>query len=73
MKLSNETYDILKYIAQIVLPAVATFYTTLGRIWGLPYVNEISATLIAFDTLLGSLLMISSFNYEEIEEDIEDE
>jgi hypothetical protein len=36
MKMSNKIYDILKFIAQIVLPAVATFYVTLASIWGLP-------------------------------------
>lgn len=62
--MSNEVYDILKFIAQIVLPAIATFYSTLSGIWGLPFGKEISATIMALDTLLGAVLMISNNNYK---------
>lgn len=63
MKLSNQTYDILKYIAQIVLPLVATCYATLAKIWGLPFAVEIPATITAIDTLLGGLLVKASKDY----------
>lgn len=63
--MSNKVYDILKFIAQIVLPALATFYVTLASLWGLPYPEEISGTIMAVDTLLGALLMISSTNYNK--------
>lgn len=61
--MSNKVYDILKYIALIGLPAVATLYGTLSKIWGLPYGVEIVATITAVDTFLGALLQISSANY----------
>lgn len=64
MKMSNKIYDILKFIAQIVLPAIATFYVTIAGIWGLPLGDEISRTVMAVDTLLGAILMISSANYK---------
>jgi hypothetical protein len=41
MKLSNKIYDILKYVALIVLPAVGTLYFALAGIWGFPYGEEI--------------------------------
>lgn len=63
--LSNKAYDVLKYIALIVLPAVGTLYATLGSVWSFPYVNEISATILAVDTFLGALLGISSINYNK--------
>ena len=65
--MSNKTYDILKWIAQIVLPAIATFYVTLASLWNLPYPEQISGTIMSVDTLLGALLMISSANYKEKE------
>lgn len=65
MKLTNKTYDILKYIAQIVLPALGTLYFALASIWGLPYGEEILGTITAIDTFLGALLMISSSNYNK--------
>ena len=62
-RMTNEQYDILKWIAQYLLPALATLYATIGKIWGLPYTVEISATLMALDTFLGVCLGISSANY----------
>jgi len=63
MKMSNQVYDLLKFIAQIVLPAIATFYVTIAGIWGLPLGDEISRTVMAVDTLLGAVLMISTSRY----------
>lgn len=65
MKLSNKMYDILKYIAQVVLPALGTFYFALAGIWGLPYGEQIVGTITAVDTLLGALLMLSNANYKK--------
>lgn len=65
MKMTNKVYDILKFIAQIVLPAIATFYVTIAGIWGLPLGDEISRTVMAVDTLLGAILMISSSQYKK--------
>ena len=65
MKLSNKTYDILKFIAQVVLPLVATFYVPVAELWGLPFPTEISGTIMAIDTLLGSILMKLSANYNK--------
>ena len=61
--MSDKVYDILKFIAQIVLPALATFYLTIASIWSLPFGEEISGTIMAIDTLLGAILMISSTKY----------
>lgn len=63
--MKNKTYDILKFIAQVVLPLFATFYTALGEIWGLPLTTQISATIMAVDTLLGGILMKLSANYHK--------
>ncbi|MBQ6451602.1 MAG: phage holin [Solobacterium sp.] len=70
MKLDNKTYDILKYIAQIVLPAIGTLYFALAQIWGLPYGEEVVGTITAVDTFLGALLQLSSNQYyDEIDLD----
>ena len=63
MQMSNRTYDILKYIALIVLPALGTAYFGLAQIWGLPYGEEIVGTITVIDTLLGALLKISTDEY----------
>lgn len=66
MKLNNKAYDVLKYIAQIVLPALATLYFALSKIWsGIPCGEEIVGTISAIDVFLGALLGISSMNYNK--------
>lgn len=65
MKMSNKMYDILKFIAQYVLPALATCIATIFKIWNLPYGVEISATIMAVDTALGVILGISTYNYNK--------
>lgn len=63
MKLSNKAYDILKYIALILLPALGAFYFALAKIWSFPYATEIVGTISAVDAFLGALLQISTNNY----------
>lgn len=75
--MSNKTYDVLKYIAQIALPALATLYFALAQIWGLPYGEQIVGTITAIDACLGALLGLSTLKYKkdllEGGEDEEDE
>ena len=61
--MSNRTYDILKYIAQVILPALGTLYFALAGIWGFPYGEQIVGTITAIDTFMGVALKISSDNY----------
>lgn len=63
--MSNRTYDALKMVAQIVLPALGTLYFALAGIWGLPYGEQIVGTIAAVDTFLGAVLKISSDRYME--------
>lgn len=63
MRMNNATYDVLKWIAQIVLPAAGTLYFALAKIWGLPFGTEIVGTITAIDAFLGALLGISSSSY----------
>lgn len=68
MVLSNKAYDILKWIAQILLPALGTLYFALAGIWGFPYGEQIIGTITAVDVFLGVLLGISSANYNKDKE-----
>ena len=65
MILNNKVYDILKFVALIVLPALGTLYFTLSGIWSLPYGQEVVGTLTAIDTFLGALLGISANRYNQ--------
>jgi hypothetical protein len=63
--MTNKTYDILKWIAMYLLPAIGTLYFALAGIWGFPYGEEIVGTITAVDTFLGVLLGIASNTYKK--------
>lgn len=65
--LSNKQYDVLKWVAQILLPALGTLYFALAGIWGFPFGEQIVGTITAIDTFLGVILGISSANYKKEE------
>lgn len=59
-RMSDDIYDILKFIAQIVLPAAGTLYFALAGLWGWPYGEQIVGTITAVDAFLGAVLKIST-------------
>lgn len=63
MLFNNSTYNILKKLVQIVIPAVSSLYFGLSQIWGLPWGEEIVGTLALLATFLGVLLGISTNKY----------
>lgn len=67
--MNNKTYDILKYIAQIVIPAIGVLWFTIAQIWNIPYGQEILGTITAVDCFLGAILGISTMAYNKKLED----
>jgi hypothetical protein len=65
--MSNRLYDALKYLAQVLLPAVGALYFGLAQVWGLPNGEEVVGTITVVDTFLGVLLKISSNQYDNSE------
>jgi hypothetical protein len=63
--ITGKLYDYLKYLAQIVLPALGTLYFGLAGIWDLPSAQEVVGTIVVVDTFLGVLLGISQNNYNK--------
>lgn len=63
MTMSNKVYDVLKWVAQVLLPAIATLYFALAGIWGLPFGEQVVGTITAVDTFLGVVLHVSTKNY----------
>lgn len=63
--MNNKVYDVLKWIAQILLPAIGTLYFAIASIWGLPYAEQIVGTITAVDAFLGALLGISTHYYNK--------
>ncbi len=65
MKLPDKVYDILKWIALICLPALATFYVALAPVWNWPFADEIAKTQSAISLLIGALIGISTAEYRK--------
>ena len=67
MKMPDKLYDVLKWVCLICLPALAVFYFTIAKIWGLPFESEIPATINAVAVLIGALIGLSqhAINKEE--------
>lgn len=63
--ISNKVYDVLKWIATYLLPAMGTLYFALARIWNLPYGEEIVGTIVAVDAFIGALIGISTIQYNK--------
>lgn len=64
-KMSDKVYDVLKWVALILIPAIGTLYFALAGIWGFPYADAIVGTLTAVDTFLGAILGISTSMYKK--------
>lgn len=65
MKMSNKVYDVLKWIAMVVLPALGTLYFALAGIWGFPYGEQVVGTIVAIETFIGTVLQISNVQYKK--------
>ena len=72
MRLSNKVYDILKWVAMYLLPALGTLYFALAGIWEFPYGEQIVGTITAIDTFLGVILGISTAQYNKNIKESED-
>lgn len=77
MKLSNTTYDRLKWFALVFIPAFEFLILSLGDIWSFAHYVEIGQTIAAIGVFLAALLGVSSKSYykrigdqpaEEVEE-----
>jgi uncharacterized membrane protein YuzA (DUF378 family) len=63
--LSDKAYDILKWVALVLLPALGALYFGLAGIWGFPYGEQIVGTITVIDTFLGVILGISTIQYNK--------
>lgn len=61
--LSNNVYDKLKFLTQVLLPGVGALYFALAGIWGLPSAEEVVGTIVAVDAFLGLFLVGATKQY----------
>ena len=63
MKFSNKQFDAIRWFALTVIPASATLVLTVGKIWDLPYYDNIAATITAFGLFLAAIIKVSADQY----------
>ena len=68
MKMNDKTYDVLKWIATYLLPALGTLYFALAQIWNLPYGEQVVGSITAIDTFLGVVFGLSTSQYNKQKE-----
>jgi len=61
--LKDNVYNVLKWIALVLLPGIASLYFGLGQIWNFPAVEQVVGSITVVDTFLGLLLNKSSQNF----------
>lgn len=65
MSIDNKTYDILKYVALTVLPALAALIGVIGQAIGWDQTALAVTIVTAIDTFAGSLLKVSTNKYNK--------
>lgn len=63
MLMNSKVYDILKWVALTVLPALITLYGVIGATCNIPYTQQVLTIATAFDAFLGTILGVSSNAY----------
>ena len=65
MKLSNSTYDCLKWLVLIVIPALTTFYAVLDKLFGWGFAETVTTISAALCTCIGAIVGISTAQYNK--------
>lgn len=73
MRLPDDWYNFLKWLGLIALPALATFYGVIGKVWDLPYTAEIVTTITAIGTFIGTLIGVSQYKFNKEKNETETE
>lgn len=65
MKMDNKIFDIIRFIGEVVLPALGALYFGVARIWGLPYGEMVVGTIACVTTAVGAIVGFSRKKYED--------
>ncbi len=68
---NSKVYDVLRYIAEIALPALTTLYGVIGATLNIPYTQEAITIAIAVDACLGTMIGISKYQYNKSLKEVE--
>ena len=66
--LTNEQYDIFKWLISVVIPAVVVFLGTVMSVLNWQHTQNFVLIAGAFELLLGTVFKVSDINYNKEEE-----
>lgn len=64
-ELNSKTYDVLKWVVWVFLPALTTLVGGLGELYGWADANTYTTLLALLTAFLGSITGLSNKNYHE--------
>lgn len=67
MRISDSTYDFLRAIADLILPALGVLYLALAELWGFPYGDKVNNTIICVVAFLDVVLKVLKRKYDKEE------
>lgn len=68
--LSGKTYEVLKWLCILALPAIADFIKFLFPTWGIPYCDPIAETIRQVALLMGVLIGVSTIQYNKAQAEV---
>ena len=63
MKFPEKVYQILKWVALTVIPALTALYGVIGTTFNIPYTQQILMIMPAIGTFIGALIGVSTAKY----------
>ena len=69
--MSDKTFNFIRFLAEIGITAVGTFYKVVAEIWSLPYGEAVLATCVALSTLIGVWTEYMRYSYNKAQKMVE--
>lgn len=63
--MNNQIYDVLKDVSLLWMPILITFYGVISATWGIPYGEQILATLTGLNAALGAVVKYFKARYDK--------
>ena len=65
MKMDSKVFDIIRFVGEIVLPALGALYFGIAQICGLPYGEMVVGIITCVTTAVGTIVGFSRKKYNE--------
>lgn len=70
--MNDKTFNFIRFLAEIGITAIGTFYKVVAEIWSLPYGEAVLATCVALSTLIGVWVEYSRYTWNKAQKSVEE-